>query len=194
MRAERALATREQLVEAATNLFSEQGYESTSIEAVLAMTGVSRGALYHHFPSKEALLEAVYVAVQEGVAREVIAEAMTAPTPIERLRVGIRAWLERVRDPVIRQITLIDAPSVLGWQKWRAIDEEHFLGSVRNAIGEAVGESGSPERVDILSHIIIGALGEVAMVVARDNQPDEAIENGAKIIDDLVAAMLAAGP
>ncbi|HYI45014.1 MAG TPA: TetR/AcrR family transcriptional regulator [Actinomycetota bacterium] len=194
LRAEKALATKEHLIGVATDLFAERGYEATSIEAVLTEAGVSRGALYHHFSNKEALLEAVYVAVQERVAHEVLTEAMTAPTPLDRLRVGIRAWLERVKDPVTRQITLIDAPSILGWQKWREIDEEHFLGSVKNAIAQAAGDDATPERLDILSHIIIGALGEVAMVIARGDDPDEAIENGAGVMDDLLARMLGPSP
>ena len=189
MRAERAQATRDQLIDVATRLFAERGYEGTSIEAVLTEAGVSRGALYHHFRSKEALLEAVYASAQVRVAQEVVAEAMTASTPLERLRVGTRAWLERVRDPVIRQITLIDAPSVLGWQKWREIDEAHFLGSVRSAIAEIAGESAASQRVDILAHVFIGALGEVAMVIARGDQSRDAIENGAAVMDDLLTRM-----
>jgi AcrR family transcriptional regulator len=188
MRAERAQATRDQLIDVATRLFAERGYEATPIEAVLTAAGVSRGALYHHFPSKEALLEAVYAATQERVAKEVIAEAMTAPTALDRLRAGSRAWLERVRDPVVRQITLIDAPSVLGWRKWREVDEANFLGSVMNAIREAAGEGISPQRVDILAHVFIGALGEVAMVIAR-GESDDAVESGAAVLDDLISHM-----
>jgi hypothetical protein len=90
---------------------------------------------------------------------------------------------------VIRQITLIDAPSVLGWQKWREIDEAHFLGSVRSAIAEIAGESAASQRVDILAHVFIGALGEVAMVIARGDQSRDAIENGAAVMDDLLTRM-----
>lgn len=190
MRAEQAQATREQLLEASTRLFAQRGYEATSIDAVLKETGVSRGALYHHFKNKEALFEAVYESAQARVAEEIIAEALAESTPLAVLRAGVRAWLERVRDPVVRQITLIDAPSVLGWQKWREIDEAHFLGSVRAAIQQAGGEELSPERVDVLAHMLLASLGEVAMVIARGDQSDEAIANGAAVIDDFVTRML----
>jgi AcrR family transcriptional regulator len=59
-RSEKAEATRARLVEVAGELFGERGYEDTPIEDVLERTGVSKGALYHHFPSKEALFEEVY--------------------------------------------------------------------------------------------------------------------------------------
>ena len=58
--AERREATRGRLIEAAHRLFVSAGYEETSTEAILAEAEVSRGALYHHFPTKQVLFEAVF--------------------------------------------------------------------------------------------------------------------------------------
>jgi AcrR family transcriptional regulator len=190
VRSERAAATRDHLLEVGTRLFADRGYEGTSIEAVLQAAGVSRGALYHHFSSKEALFEAAYVAAQARVAREVIEEAMRAGSALETIRAGTRAWLYRVRDPIVRQITLIDAPAVLGWEKWREIDEQHFLGTIKEGIRGAGGESLSAERVDFLAHMLLGMLVEAAMVIARGDQSDEAIEEAAGIVDDFLSRML----
>lgn len=63
----RGEATRSQLLAIATRMFAERGYEDTSIEAVLREAGVSRGSLYHHFASKEALFEAVAEEVETDV-------------------------------------------------------------------------------------------------------------------------------
>ena len=63
----RGEATRGQLIAIATRMFADRGYEDTSIEAVLREAGVSRGSLYHHFPSKEALFEAVAEDVETSV-------------------------------------------------------------------------------------------------------------------------------
>jgi AcrR family transcriptional regulator len=57
-RAAQGRATRSRLIDVATRLFTEQGYEGMSIEDVLSAAGVSRVALYHHFAGKEALFEA----------------------------------------------------------------------------------------------------------------------------------------
>ena len=65
----RGEATRSQLLAIATRMFAERGYEDTSIEAVLREAGVSRGSLYHHFASKEALFEAVAEEVETSVGR-----------------------------------------------------------------------------------------------------------------------------
>jgi AcrR family transcriptional regulator len=58
---ERAEATRGRLIQVAAELFGTRGYEATSIEDVLERAEVSKGALYHHFSSKESLFEAVFV-------------------------------------------------------------------------------------------------------------------------------------
>src|ERR1700756_2118047 len=73
-RAAQGRATRGQLIGVATRLFTDHGYEGTSIEAVLSAAGVSRGALYHHFAGKEALFEAVVSDVSDRVTAE-LAEA-----------------------------------------------------------------------------------------------------------------------
>src|SRR5215469_12335274 len=62
-RLEKGQETRRAIIDTATRLFAEHGYAAVSIEAVLAACQISRGALYHHFSSKEALLEAVFEAV-----------------------------------------------------------------------------------------------------------------------------------
>ncbi|MDX3379938.1 ScbR family autoregulator-binding transcription factor [Streptomyces niveiscabiei] len=56
---ERAIRTRQAIVEAAGEVFDEHGYTSTTIAMVLERSAVTKGALYFHFPSKEALAQAV---------------------------------------------------------------------------------------------------------------------------------------
>src|SRR5215472_4995198 len=85
---ERGQATREHLIEVATRLFADRGYEGTSIEAVQQGAGVSRGSLYHHFAGKDALFEAVLEAIETRVGSEVIAAAEGTPDPVSGLRAG----------------------------------------------------------------------------------------------------------
>ena len=165
---EKGQATRGQIVEAATRLFADKGFEGTSIEAVLVETKVSRGALYHHFPSKEALFEAVVVAVEHDNTKKLIAQAGRKTDPVESLIAGCDAWLEMTRDPVVRRITLIDAPSVLGWKRWREIDAEHGLGLLKAGLSMAASAGRIPkEMVDPFAHMLLAALSEIALLVAR---------------------------
>lgn len=56
---ERAIRTRRAILEAAATVFDEQGYDAANIAEILARAGVTKGAMYFHFASKEALAEAV---------------------------------------------------------------------------------------------------------------------------------------
>jgi len=48
------------ILETATNLFAEQGFEKTSVAAICELAGVSKGLVYHHFTSKNEILIAIY--------------------------------------------------------------------------------------------------------------------------------------
>ena len=73
--AERSAAMRSRLIEVGLALFVEHGYAATSTSTLLAKAGASKGALYHHFSSKEALFEAIF----EHVAEQSISQALLRP-------------------------------------------------------------------------------------------------------------------
>ena len=110
MRAAQGRAARGRLIEVATSLFAEHGYEGTSVEAVLAAAGVSRGALYHHFAGKEALFSAVLLALSDCVTAEVTEAIRDCTDPVDAMHTGALAWIDLAGDPVIQRIILVDAP------------------------------------------------------------------------------------
>ena len=183
----RGEATRAQLIAIATRMFADRGYEETSIEAVLREAGVSRGSLYHHFASKEALFEAVAEEVEDSVGSQTMAAADGITEPLDALRAGFLAWIRLAGDPVVRRILLIDAPSVLGWERWRAMEEGHALGLIRLVL-QAIAEQGRlrPELVDALAHVLLASVNEVALLVARSDDMETAMESGADAIDELL--------
>jgi AcrR family transcriptional regulator len=136
---EQGLETRREIVEAARRLFAERGYADVSIEQVLAATGVSRGALYHHFRGKEALFEAVFEATEAEIAQLVLARSAAAAGPAAALAAGADAFLDLAREKAVRQIVLTDAPAALGWEKWRAIDAQHGFGRAEGGAGACGG-------------------------------------------------------
>jgi len=193
LKAQKGLATRRHLVAAATDLFAARGYEATSIDNVLDAAGVSRGALYHHFTGKEALFEAVLEAVEEELATEVVAAAEAAGDPRMSLQAGCLAWLQRLRDPVVRRIVLVDAPAVVGWERWREIDECHWFGPLKMALADAMPPSRlDATSLDVLAHMLLAALNELAFVIARADDPDAAARAGQAAIVDLLTRLLAA--
>jgi AcrR family transcriptional regulator len=189
-RVEQGQATRAALIRVATELFAANGYDGTAIPAVLDAAGISRGALYHHFASKEALFEAVLQAAEAQATRKVTRAAGGASDPLDGLRRGCAAYLAMCRDPVVRQISLIDAPAVVGWERWREIDEQHAFGLVKAAIA-AIAADGrvKPELVDVMAHMVLAALLEVALLVARADEGRIAIRRGQEAIDELLTAL-----
>jgi AcrR family transcriptional regulator len=190
-RAAQGRATRGQLIEVATRLFAEHGYEGTSIEAVLSAAGVSRGALYHHFAGKEALFEAVVSAVSEQVTVELTETVQGCADPLDAMRTAAVAWIDLAADPVIQRIVLVDAPSVLGWDRWRAMDDGRTLGAMR-AMLQAISDSGRlpAELVGPFSHMILAALDEIVMVIARAPDSTAAVAEGRMAVQALLDRLL----
>jgi AcrR family transcriptional regulator len=190
-RAAQGRATRGQLIEVATSLFAEHGYEGTSIEAVLAAAGVSRGALYHHFAGKGALFAAVVSAISDRVTAEVTEAIRDCTDPVDAMRTGALAWIDLAGDPVIQRVMLVDAPSVLGWEQWRAMDEGRTVVAMR-AMLQAVSDTGRlpQELVEPFSHMILAALDEAAMVVARAPDSRAAVAEGRQAVEELLNRLL----
>lgn len=192
-RAARGRATRGQLIEIATRLFAERGYEDTSIEAVLAAAGVSRGALYHHFAGKDDLFFAVVQSVGNRITAELSVAVGGARDPFDALQAASLAWIDLAGDPVIQRIVLTDGPSVLGWERWRTMDEQHSLGAVRGLLQQVCDAGGlAPELVDSFAHMILAALDEMALVIARADDPEAAMAGGRLAVRELLRRLLPA--
>ncbi|MFG6192547.1 TetR/AcrR family transcriptional regulator [Nonomuraea sp. JJY05] len=168
--AERSDETTGRLVRAARELFGAHGYALTSIDAVAAAAGVTKGAAYHHFDGKVALFRAAFVGEQEEVAAAVERAALSEPDPWAALRRGCRTFLERCLDPGFRQIVLLDAPSVLGWEAVREIEYAHTLrvllaGLHLATAGEQAAGVGQTADGDRPGMVAPAADGDVPLVV-----------------------------
>jgi AcrR family transcriptional regulator len=168
--AERSDATRAALVAAARPLFAQRGYAGVGTEEIARAAGVTRGALYHHFDGKRELFEAVYVQIEIELAERIAAGALeaNATSPLAAMKAGAEMFLLASTEPETQQIVLLDGPSVLGWDRWREIATEHGLGLIEATLQAAV-EAGAidPQPVRPLAHVLMGALDEAAMLVAR---------------------------
>jgi AcrR family transcriptional regulator len=175
--AERSDATRARLVRAARELFAKRGYADVGTEEIVRRARVTRGALYHHFEDKRDLFRAVHEQLEGELTDAIGAELAGAGTddPIEALRTAARSFLDACTEPEIARITLIDAPSVLGWAEWRRIDEKYGLGLT--IAGLTMGmEAGRLRRQPVrpLAHLLLAAMGEAGMVIANADDPKAA--------------------
>src|SRR3954468_7549780 len=192
LRLERGRSTRERLVAAGRDLFGRPGLDAASIEAILRETGLARGALYHHFADKRALFDAVLDDVMVDIARTVAEAAMRHDDPVDSLRAGFGRWLELAAAPSIQRITLLDPPFVLGWARWRELDEQRVLGGLRKSLGR-VAQTGRIREgdVDLLAHMLIAAVNEAALMIAGAENPETALRDGRATVDDVLTRLLA---
>lgn len=174
--AERSVTTSAHLVEAAWLLFSRDGYSATSIDAVAAAAGMTKGAAYHHFEGKAALFRVVFERQQEQLAAVLAEAAARASDPVEALLAGCRTFLERCLDPGFRQILLLDGPSVLGWQGVRGLQREHSLRVLREGLVTAA-DAGliTGGDLDARCHLVFGALCEAGMLMASTDHPTDTL-------------------
>ncbi|RJL30176.1 TetR/AcrR family transcriptional regulator [Bailinhaonella thermotolerans] len=172
VRAERRERTRAELVAAGRRLFAAKGYASVTLAEVVAEAGVTKGALYHLFESKAALFRVVLEQVQREVGETVARTADAEAEPWDRLLAGCRAFLAAANAPGIQRIMLVDGPAVLGWNEWRALDEESSARHLAEALDELIA-AGVLDRqpVEPLARLLSGAMNEAALWLAASGDP-----------------------
>jgi AcrR family transcriptional regulator len=172
----RSASTRAKLIRAARALFARRGYAGVGTEAIVRRAGVTRGALYHQFPSKEELFLAVYEQVEQELTASVAGLLDEVSSPFAAMRLGIAAFLEACRTPEVQRIVLLDGPAVLGWERWREVAEQNGLGLMEAAIRAAIdaGEI-APVAVGPLAHVLMGALDGAALLVVREPEASDSV-------------------
>jgi AcrR family transcriptional regulator len=171
---ERSETTVAALVAAARDLFANDGYAATSLDAVAGAAGVTKGALYHHFAGKRELFRAVYEHEQEQLVAAIRAAYAAETDPWDAFEAGCRAFIESSLDPGLQRITLLDAPGALGWDAIREI-ESPALRLTELGIQRAMDAGRLRRRPpQPLAHLLFGAMCEGAMKIARSEDPPAA--------------------
>jgi AcrR family transcriptional regulator len=170
-----ARATRDALIEAALALFTKRGYAGVGTEEIVARANLTRGALSHHFTDKRDLFRAVFERVEGDLMERIGATMEGTNDPWALMTDGMRAFLDACEEPAVKQISLTDAPVVLGWEEWREIDNRHGLGLTRVALQGSI-DAGvlRPFAAEPMAHLLVAALSEAAFVIAHAEKPRQA--------------------
>ncbi len=190
--AERTAATRARLLEAGKQLFASDGFAAVSTQAIVDAAGVTRGALYHQFGDKAGLFAAVYEEVECDLVSTITTRIVTAaPTDqLTAMRIGARLFLEECSGPDVQRIGLIDAPAVLGWDRWREVGMKYGLGVIEAMLAAAMADGVIPEQpLRPTAHILLGALDEAALFISRADDTHQALEQMYAICDRLISGI-----
>jgi AcrR family transcriptional regulator len=180
------------LVEAAHDLFMERDYEQVSTEQILERSEVSRGALYHHFPTKLDLFRAVFVASERRVIDRIAAGIPPSSSgPFETLLALAGGYLRAAEtDEELRRIGLGQSRAVLGWEGWREVAGELGLGLTRAVVTAAIEAGELPPRdSDTLAIILLGAMIDAAMLIVVAEDRAVARERSEAVIVDLLEGL-----
>ncbi len=164
--------TAHRLVAEARAQFARKGFAATSLDDVVSACGLTKGAFYHHFSSKTELFAAVYEAEQRDLAERVAAAAAAETDPWQGVLRAIGAYLDAESDSRAQRITMMDAPSVIGWEVMRDVQAGYGLALVKSSIAQLrdaglIGE----HNEDVLAHLLLSALVESALMVTQAEDP-----------------------
>lgn len=170
--------TTRSLLRHARDLFATRGYHQVSLAEIVDAAGVTKGALYHHFPAgKDALFRAVLDAVHHEVAERIEAAA-TGQDTWTQLVDGCYAFLSSSTEPGIQQIMLVDAPAVLGWGTWRELDAATSMRQLSLVLAQLIEEGTIEDQpIEPVANLLSGAMNEAALWLAHspDRERDLAL-------------------
>jgi len=191
-RAARADETRSLLLAEARRQFSQAGYAAVGVRDITAAAGVSRGALAHHFGGKAELFLAVFLEIEQEIA-DATARPSRQPAQadaLDQFRAGIETYLDAASGAETQRISFIEGPAVLGWQRWRSIEEDFYLGMMTKSLEKAAenGEIGDLPAAT-LAPMIFGSVTEAALMIAHAAQPVRKRQDVGQVLDRLFAGL-----
>jgi AcrR family transcriptional regulator len=177
----------------ARRLFAERGYANVSAAEIVSAAGLTRGALYHHYADKKALFHAVLIELDDELIDQIGAAMRDAGSTELGMVAAVSAYLDLCSRPEVVRLVLTDAPAVLGWHEWRAIEAEHGLGLIREMLVPAQREGRIVGSVDLLAQLILSAVTEAALYVAHAENTEQAKEEARIGLLTLLGGALRAG-
>ncbi len=171
---DRRAATRAALLDAARRQFGAAGYEATLLDGIAADVGVTKGAVYHHFPDgKPQLFEAVVLLEQEAMLEAISSRHSEIDDGFTALGQRLRAYFVYASQPGPYRITLHDAPVVLGFARWREVEYRYTTRLIEAELSGLI-ERGAIPRLPaaMIAAAIYGACEAVTHIVAAaDDRP-----------------------
>jgi AcrR family transcriptional regulator len=174
-RADYSESTKQALVDSAVDLFTKNGYASTSLDAIVKRSRVTKGALYHHFSGKQALFEAAFNQVETRAMERLTKATDGDDSPWERALGGVQEYIQVCLDPTYQRLVIREAPVVMGLERWREAEERFSFGIVRDVLEQLIDAGEINEvPVEVTARMMFAALSAGANIIAEAADPKKA--------------------
>jgi AcrR family transcriptional regulator len=171
-REEYSEATRRALLASAASLFVAKGYAATSLDEVAAEARVTKGAVYHHFATKQALFEAVADEAEQAASEAIIAVAAQHESVWDGAVAGLDAFLDQCLDPAYSRLCFQDGPAVMGFAAWWEHGERHQIGLIQAMLASLHAEGlVAVDDIRMLATLLFGSITAGALALARAADP-----------------------
>ena len=166
--AEDAAKTRLRILAEAELLFAAHGFAGTSTNAIARASGVTDGALFHHFKSKTALFEEIAIRLHSNIHKAIYKAGLDAPDPIAAFKLGARTSMALTQQPHNQRIVFIEGPVVLGTEKWRKIDQQMGLRLIEGGLKQIAGIEDLPQHIlKPMAMLALGTINEITYALIR---------------------------
>ena len=168
------LPVQERLLAASLRLFAKQGVESTSVQEIVAAAGVTKGAMYHYFSSKDDLLYEIYHRLLSMQMKRLDAIADGSGSAEERVRAAaadvVQSTLTSIDEAIVsfRSIHMLPLPQRRQVRMERRRYHERFRALIEEGQGEGAFRKDVP--ADLSVHFFFGAVNQLGTWYHRDGE------------------------
>lgn len=182
--------TRERILDVALELFTEHGYDSTSLRQIAERLGLTKAALYYHFESKEDLLQALHLRLQE-FGRDTLSGLDNGPLTLERWA----ALLDEMVDQVLSQrpLFLLHKRNEAAIEKLHRRDHDAEDDDIENRLRRVLADPGLPlgDRVRMAASVGVVFSGLLLPPEVFAGASNQEVGN---LVRDVLHGVLGRGP
>lgn len=180
---ERRTGTQMRVLQVAGELFGEKGYANTSLEDIARTCGLTIRPVYHYFGNKKNLFAAVTEQFEQQLVDAL--EASLERNPGRSTRSGWQAFIAMSRDRHFRQVVLVDAPNILGRERWAT---SAVITKVRE-IFRRITPGMDSRKSELFMRMLIAALAEAALMTTEIDNSDDIMMDVGGMIEAVIRTM-----
>jgi AcrR family transcriptional regulator len=166
---------RERILQAALEVFARKGYHRAIVDDIVRASGTSKGAVYHHFPTKEALFLALVDEFSNHLATAVAQAIESRHGALAKVEGALLAALETfTHHRELARILLLEAVSLgATYEAKRAEVHSRFAALIKGYLDQAVSEGSIPPlNTEVATLAWLGAVNEVVIQWLHTGRPE----------------------